>query len=166
MTDRPHLAAPVSISSSAASEASPFGNAKSSISRKKPMGLDISKSIPKPSRAAPGLPGENGRLGMTEHERLREDIAKLQLSSSSSSASVMDSPTSPSYPPQASDSSSSSVPKRTKGKKSKTDSSGQELVKDEDLDVLRDLGAGNGGTVTKVWNKKRNCVMARKVCPG
>ena len=29
--------------------------------------------------------------------------------------------------------------------------------------MITDLGAGNGGTVTKVWNKKRNCVMARKV---
>lgn len=106
-------------------------------------------------------------MGMTEHERLREDIAKLQLSSrSSSSISVVESPTSPSYPLHASDSSSSSVPKRTKGKKSKTDSSGgHDLVKDEDLEVLRDLGAGNGGTVTKVWNKKRKCVMARKVSP-
>jgi len=39
-------------------------------------------------------------------------------------------------------------------------------VKDGDLDVLADLGAGNGGTVTKVWNKKRKCVMARKVSLG
>jgi mitogen-activated protein kinase kinase len=48
-------------------------------------------------------------------------------------------------------------------KKSKTDKDGLELVKNEDLDILEDLGAGNGGTVTKVWNRKRNCVMARKV---
>jgi mitogen-activated protein kinase kinase len=48
-------------------------------------------------------------------------------------------------------------------KKSKTDKDGLELVRDEDLEILEDLGAGNGGTVTKVWNKKRNCVMARKV---
>lgn len=26
-----------------------------------------------------------------------------------------------------------------------------------------DLGSGNGGTVTKVWNKRRKRVMARKV---
>lgn len=69
-----------------------------------------------------------------------------------------------------SDSSSSSSRKKSasgeKGeKKSKKhkDKNGEDLVKDEDLEVLQDLGAGNGGTVTKVWNKKRNCVMARKV---
>jgi mitogen-activated protein kinase kinase len=135
------------------------------------MGLDISKSIPKPSRSAPGVPGENGStptrgigMGMTEHEKLREDIAKLQLSSrsSSTSGSVKDSPTSPSFPTQ-SDSSSSSVPKKGKTKKSKVDKEGLELVKDEDLQILGDIGAGNGGTVTKVFNKKRKCIMARKV---
>jgi mitogen-activated protein kinase kinase len=134
------------------------------------MGLDISKSIPKPSRSAPGLPGENGStptrgfgMGMTEHEKLREDIAKLQLSSrsSSTSGSVKDSPTSPSFPTQ-SDSSSSSVPKKGKSKK-KLDKEGLDLVKDEDLQILGDIGAGNGGTVTKVYNKKRKCIMARKV---
>lgn len=102
-------------------------------------------------------------MGMTEHEKLREDIAKLQLSSrSSSGGSVKDSPTSPSFPTQ-SDSSSSSVPKKTKTKKVKVDKEGLELVKDEDLQILGDIGAGNGGTVTKVFNKKRKCVMARKV---
>ena len=103
-------------------------------------------------------------MGMTEHEKLREDIAKLQLSSrsSSTSGSVKDSPTSPSFPTQ-SDSSSSSVPKKTKTKKVKVDKEGLELVKDEDLQILGDIGAGNGGTVTKVFNKKRKCIMARKV---
>jgi mitogen-activated protein kinase kinase len=136
------------------------------------MGLDISKSIPKASRSAPGVPGENGDtptrgigMGMTEHEKLREDIAKLQLSSrsSSTSGSVKDSPTSPSFPTQ-SDNSSSSVPKKGKTKKTKVDKEGLELVKDEDLQILGDIGAGNGGTVTKVFNKKRKCIMARKVC--
>jgi mitogen-activated protein kinase kinase len=68
-----------------------------------------------------------------------------------------------------SDSSSSSSRKKiaTTGKSKKhKDKNGEELVKDEDLEVLMDLGAGNGGTVTKVWNKKRKCVMARKVSSG
>jgi len=43
------------------------------------------------------------------------------------------------------------------------DKDGWDLVKDEDLEMLAELGAGNGGTVTKVWNKKRNSVMAKKV---
>jgi mitogen-activated protein kinase kinase len=48
-------------------------------------------------------------------------------------------------------------------KKGKMDKDGLDLVKDEDLEILADLGAGNGGSVTKVWNKKRGCIMARKV---
>ena len=53
---------------------------------------------------------------------------------------------------------------KTGGKSKKhRDKNGEELVKDEDLDILCDIGAGNGGTVTKVWNKKRKCIMARKV---
>ena len=49
------------------------------------------------------------------------------------------------------------------GKRSRKDKDVEDLVKDEDLDIIADLGAGNGGTVTKVWNKKRGCTMARKV---
>jgi mitogen-activated protein kinase kinase len=102
-------------------------------------------------------------MGMTEHEKLREDIAKLQLSSQSSSGgSVKDSPTSPSYPNQASDDSTGNPVKKT-SKKKRVDKDGLELVKDEDLEILNDIGAGNGGTVTKVYNKKRKCIMARKV---
>lgn len=52
---------------------------------------------------------------------------------------------------------------KEKRKKKHKDKDGEDLVKDEDLEILHDLGAGNGGTVTKVWNKKRKCVMARKV---
>lgn len=48
-------------------------------------------------------------------------------------------------------------------KRSKKKDEDENLVKEEDLTVLADLGAGNGGTVTKVWNKRRNCVMAKKV---
>lgn len=36
-------------------------------------------------------------------------------------------------------------------------------LRSEDLVVLRDLGAGNGGTVSKVLHKTRNLVMARKI---
>ncbi|KAK4963464.1 MAP kinase kinase (MEK) [Elasticomyces elasticus] len=35
--------------------------------------------------------------------------------------------------------------------------------KTEDLEVLKDLGAGNGGTVSKVRHKEWNLVMARKI---
>jgi len=50
-----------------------------------------------------------------------------------------------------------------KRKKVTKDKDGLDLVKDEDLEILKDLGSGNGGTVTKVFNKKRNCIMARKL---
>ena len=153
---------------------------KSSVSRKKPLGLDISKSIPQPTRAAPLLPSgtkDGESPWTTEADRLRQDIERLQLSSQSScsSISLLDSPpsgssptapTTPTHLAVQSDSSSSSTRKKSGSKGSKKvhkDKNGEDLVKDEDLDVLIDLGAGNGGTVTKVWNKKRKCVMARKV---
>ena len=41
-------------------------------------------------------------------------------------------------------------------------------LKSEDLIVLKELGAGNGGTVSKVMHATTRVVMARKVCrpPG
>lgn len=170
-----------SDTTSTPSSSSSFPSLKtSSVSRKKPMGLNIAKSIrPAPS---PPLDGSSSagsapfRRGWTsEADKLRQDIERLQLSSgSSSSRDEGDSPpqtptTNPTTPTTLgqSDSSLGSGRKKEKvaGSKSKKhrDKNGDELVKDEDLDVLCDIGAGNGGTVTKVWNKKRNCIMARKV---
>ena len=37
-------------------------------------------------------------------------------------------------------------------------------VKQGDLEVLKDLGHGNGGTVSKVRHKATDTIMARKVC--
>lgn len=112
---------------------------------------------------------------MSEADKLRDDIANLQLSSrstgSSHSLEALDSPRA-----FQSDSSVASGPAKKeknrdgkeqgdkeKRKKRHKDKDGEDLVKDEDLEILHDLGAGNGGTVTKVWNKKRKCIMARKV---
>jgi mitogen-activated protein kinase kinase len=39
-------------------------------------------------------------------------------------------------------------------------------LKAEDLTVLRELGAGNGGTVSKVQHNATKVVMARKVSPA
>ena len=170
-----------SDTTSTSSSSSSFPSLKtSSVSRKKPMGLNIAKSIrPAPS---PPLDGSSSagsapfRRGWTsEADKLRQDIERLQLSSGSSSSrdegesppqTPTTNPTTPTTLGQ-SDSSLSSGRKKEKvaGSKSKKhrDKNGDELVKDEDLDVLCDIGAGNGGTVTKVWNRKRNCIMARKV---
>lgn len=38
-------------------------------------------------------------------------------------------------------------------------------LKPEDLEIIKDLGAGNGGTVSKVRHIPTNTVMARKVGP-
>ena len=37
-------------------------------------------------------------------------------------------------------------------------------LKPDDLEIIKDLGAGNGGTVSKVRHIPTNTVMARKVC--
>ncbi len=37
-------------------------------------------------------------------------------------------------------------------------------LKDEDFDKLDELGAGNGGVVTKVRHRPSGIIMARKVC--
>lgn len=217
---RPTLNTPLSSSSSGLSTASapsssrpatgspsPFGAIKS-ISRKKPLGLDISKSIPKPSRSVSTIvtgPDSAAKDGASvswipEADRLRDEIARLQLSSRSSSSSYNSGPESPpslsplapsaqpaltATPPRpprrqhtapelptastpssslhASSSTSSRKKHHSNGKRSKRDKEDDGMVKEEDLTVLADLGSGNGGTVTKVWNKKRNCVMAKKV---
>lgn len=36
-------------------------------------------------------------------------------------------------------------------------------LRPDDLEIIKDLGAGNGGTVSKVKHKPTNTVMARKV---
>ncbi|ORY23207.1 kinase-like domain-containing protein [Naematelia encephala] len=144
-----------------------------SVARKKPAGLKL-----KPTRVAPA-PGDGAKDGpvvLSGSEQLRQEIERLQLSSRSSSSTqsggldspTSSSPTAPTTPNQlaASDTSSQGSRKKSSsssktGKKHR-DKDAEDLVKDEDLNVLGDLGAGNGGTVTKVWNKKRNCIMARK----
>jgi mitogen-activated protein kinase kinase len=121
-----------------------------------------------------------GSLWASENELLRQDIARLQLSSHSDSppSSPRELPSTPmthdemthghpSSPPAGLASTKKSGERKTKKSKDKSkDKNGLELVKDEDLKFVADLGAGNGGTVTKVWNKKRKCYMARKVSRG
>ncbi|CAD6576166.1 MAG: MAP kinase kinase (MEK) [Tremellales sp. Tagirdzhanova-0007] len=168
----------LTVSSSVSSSFLP--TPKSSVSRKKPLGLQIDKSIPKHTRATPLVPSDEISPWATEADRLRQDIERLQLSSQSNSSilsltsSLSSSPTAPTTPillSVQSDSSSGSAREKptasrvgVKGsKRNRKDKDGEDLVKDEDLELIADLGAGNGGTVTKVWNKKRGCAMARKL---
>lgn len=37
-------------------------------------------------------------------------------------------------------------------------------LRPEDLEIIKDLGSGNGGTVSKVRHIPTNTIMARKVC--
>ena len=39
-------------------------------------------------------------------------------------------------------------------------------LRSEDLIVLKELGAGNGGTVSKVMHAATKLIMAKKVCSG
>ncbi|BEI91473.1 uncharacterized protein CcaverHIS019_0402930 [Cutaneotrichosporon cavernicola] len=197
------LSAPPTLRS-ASGPTSPFGAVKS-ISRKKPLGLDISKAIPKPSRSlstvitGPDSAAKDGASvsWIPEADRLRDEIARLQLSSRSSGSSYNSGPesptslsplapaepsiatpipprprhrhTAPELPTTSLQASTSSLSRKKhhhsngERKRSKRKEEDENTVKEEDLTVLADLGAGNGGTVTKVWNKKRNCVMAKKL---
>jgi mitogen-activated protein kinase kinase len=114
-------------SATTTSSSSSLRTPKSSVSRKKPPGLDISRSIP--SRAAPPNPGAppNGTPASSRsnyHSKLSEQLAGLELADS---------------------------------KREKLD------LKTEDLKVIGDLGAGNGGTVTKVIHAGTGLTMAKKV---
>ncbi|ODO07196.1 STE/STE7/MEK1 protein kinase [Cryptococcus wingfieldii CBS 7118] len=156
---------------------STFSLPKSTISRKKPPGLDISKSILRPTRSAPGLPPNgDSPVGnfVSEADKLRDDIAQLQLSSRSTGSHRSDdeaeaaglqsddSAASGAHKKEKKDSKSGKDGKEKKRRRHK-DKNGEDLVKEEDLDNIEDLGAGNGGTVAKVWNKKRKCIMAKKL---
>lgn len=39
-------------------------------------------------------------------------------------------------------------------------------LRNEDLEFIKELGAGNGGTVSKVLHTPTKVVMAKKVCSG
>ena len=171
----PATTSPTASTSSSAS--SSFPSLKpSSVSRKKPAGLSITKSVraapplPLSDQGTPGASGtKDGLAGWTsEADRLRQDIERLQLEAGRDydddpgTGGDSNPPLTPGH--AQSDSSVGSSSRKKTGKKKKADK--EDTVKDEDLDIISDLGAGNGGTVTKVWNKKRNCVMARKVGPS
>ncbi|EIW72783.1 hypothetical protein TREMEDRAFT_26879 [Tremella mesenterica DSM 1558] len=166
---------PSVVSDDSSAVPSSFATPKSTISRKKPAGLSIASL--KAHRAPPVAPGNGDspefQLALSSAEQLRLEISRLQLSSKSSSSgtsaveSVPSSPSAPITPGSVNVPNGNGARKKSTasvgGKARRKDKDGEELVKNEDLEVLADLGAGNGGTVTKVWNKKRNCIMARKL---
>ncbi|CDZ96562.1 pkinase-domain-containing protein [Phaffia rhodozyma] len=129
-TSDPALSMPIGLS----------GLKKSSISRKKPVGLDISKSIG-PTRLAPTPSTTTGSSAGR--------IKKSSSSSSPSSGKV-------SYQQKLA-SQLESLHLGGGNGKTKTD------LKGEDLKVVGDLGSGNGGTVAKVLHEATGLYMARKL---
>lgn len=183
---RPIASATSPTSPSADGPSSSFRLPTSSVSRKKPLGLSISSSGPRASRPAPLLPDGTPDLsvlgagpssgssrGLSDAEQLRQDIERLQAlqlsgRSSSSRGNLPDSVEEGAWAGQSPGLSGDGTGGKKKsatgtGKTRRRGRDAEDMVKDEDLEVLDDLGAGNGGTVTKVFNKKLGQVMAKKV---
>jgi mitogen-activated protein kinase kinase len=94
---------------------------------------------------------------------MERELASMEISSSSSrSGSKLDANGS-------TNGSSKSTVKKTRKKSEKNGSNGSDSghgfpeLRDEDLKVVGDLGAGNGGTVNKVLHKETGLYMAKKV---
>ena len=137
----------------------------SRVSRKKPAGLGIKSTRPAPD--APGssstrdgdIPSPASTHSMSSRAEMERELASMEISSSSSrSGSKQD----------ASGSSKPTV-KKTRKKSDKNGTNGTDSgqgfpeLRDEDLKVVGDLGAGNGGTVNKVLHKETGLYMAKKV---
>jgi hypothetical protein len=138
----------------------------SGISRKKPAGLDISRSITTgtPTRPAPTPGSSTGEGGASSRPRRKDHLNGH--SHSSSTGSAHSSPRGEgregrpaprvSYQQKLSDQLASLDLGGGKGQ-TKTD------LRTEDLKVVGELGSGNGGTVAKVLHGPSGLYMARKV---
>lgn len=130
------------------------GTTASRISRKKPAGLDISRSIP--TRPAP-TPSSSSS---TPSDRVKRSSTSTPSSSSRSrTSSTADKPARVSYQQKLSDQ-LASLHLGGEGGKTKVG------LRAEDLKVAGDLGCGNGGTVAKVLHSPSGLYMARKVRLG
>lgn len=129
----------------------------SKISRKKPAGLDISRSIP--TRPAP-----TPSASSTPTDRIKRSSGQAGATSSSSSRSrtasgsnaAGDKPSRASYQQKLTDQLASL---HLGGESGKT----TVALRPEDLKVVGELGCGNGGTVTKALHGPSGLFMARKV---
>ena len=151
----------------------------SRVSRKKPAGLGIKSTRPAPE--APGVssstynqldpdslsPTRTSTSTHTSSSRaeVERQLASMELSSSSTSR--------PSSSKASGSGGTSGTIKKTRKKPSsssgnpsslsETGSNGFPELRDEDLKVVGELGAGNGGTVNKVLHKESGLFMAKKV---
>ncbi len=164
-------AVPISSSSSSSSSSAAAAAAtshtpqlvipKSSVSKKKPAGLSIARSIP--TRAAPPQPDieTNGVIPdslqklspspsssrQTYHSKLSEQLATLDISRKpTKKRSTREAPNG-----------------KGRGKGKDEDDQEQFSIRPEDLKVIGDLGAGSGGTVNKVIHQSTGLIMAKKV---
>jgi hypothetical protein len=146
----------------------------SKVSRKKPAGLGIKSTRPAPDAPLSRSAGRNvddlspsgsftsttSTHSISSRVEIERGLAEMEISSHSRSSSKLRKDNSSNDP--SIQSSSSSAPKRTRKKTDRSDNGFPEL-KDEDLKVVGDLGAGNGGTVNKVLHTKTGVYMAKKV---
>lgn len=152
----------------------------SRVSRKKPAGLGIKSTRPAPD--APGVssstynqldpdslsPTRTSTSTHTSSSRaeVERQLASMEISSSSTSrpssskASGSGGGTGGTIKKTRKKPSSSSV---NPSSLSETGSNGFPELRDEDLKVVGELGAGNGGTVNKVLHKESGLFMAKKV---
>lgn len=141
----------------------------SKVSKRKPAGLGITSTrnapdAPGSSRARDGdLSSPGSSHSMSSRAEMERELASMEISSSSSrSGSKLDANGS-------TNGSSKSTVKKTRKKSEKNGSNGSDSghgfpeLRDEDLKVVGDLGAGNGGTVNKVLHKETGLYMAKKV---
>lgn len=136
---------------------------KSKISRKKPVDLNISKSIaPEGIRKAPLLPGSSAQeLESTlASMEITPNGTKLSSSTKPRSSSTLDAPRKPSTKTK------SRKPGSSAGReKEALDSGPFGELKNDEFKVMQDLGAGAGGTVDKVIHVPTGTIMAKKVSP-
>jgi hypothetical protein len=130
------------------------GPTTSKISRKKPAGLDISRSIP--TRPAP-----TPSTSSTPTDRVKRTSGPASTSSRSRTVSgptvaAGDKPSRATYQQKLTDQLASL---HLGGERGKT----TVALRPEDLKVVGELGCGNGGTVTKVLHGPSGLYMARKV---
>lgn len=184
--------ASASTSTSTSSSAAAGGTGKSRISRKKPVDLDISKSLGGGVRKAPVHPLGDGGGGAGTRDELGEKLQGMRVGEvgnmvrtarptttmmmtsrhSSSSLAVQD-PSSSSNTTTATTTTRKKKPTSSHGPKEREtpSSSSPQLteagpfgdLRNDEFKVLGDLGAGAGGTVDKVVHVPTGTVMAKKV---
>ncbi|KAJ9123316.1 hypothetical protein QFC22_001515 [Naganishia vaughanmartiniae] len=144
---------------------------KSRVSRKKPIDLDISKSLA--VRKAPLHPGGGSDELGERLEGMRVGDGNISSSSSTARPTTTRRPSTLSHAETSTSSATSSSRPSTKKKKPTSSSGPKEKetlevgpfgdLRNDEFKVVGDLGAGAGGTVDKVIHVPTGTIMAKKV---